>query len=47
MVGICVPQLAIPLARALSPGCSSGEIGNMLYWFELGLALLSLARCGR
>jgi len=42
MVGICVPQLAIPLARALSPGCSSGEIGTCCTGSSSASALLSL-----
>jgi MFS family permease len=42
MIGICVPQLATPLARALSPRLLEWGDWHMLYWFELGLALLSL-----
>ncbi|MDH7976074.1 MFS transporter [Sphingomonas sp. AR_OL41] len=42
MIGISIPQLATPLARALSPGLLDWGDWHMLYWFELGLALLSL-----
>jgi len=42
MIGICIPQLATPLARALSPRLLDWGDWHMLYWFELGLALLSL-----
>ena len=42
MFGICIPQLAIPLARALSPRLLEWGDWHMLYWFELGLALLTL-----
>jgi len=42
MIGICIPQLATPLARALSPRLLDGGDWHMLYWFELGLALLTL-----
>jgi len=43
MIGIGVPQLATPLARALSPGLLISGDWHMLYWFELGLALATLA----
>lgn len=43
MIGICVPQLATPLARALSPHLLDWGDWHMLYWFELGLALATLA----
>jgi MFS family permease len=43
MIGICVPQLATPLARALSPRLLDWGDWHMLYWFELALALASLA----
>lgn len=43
MLGISVPQLATPLARALSPGLLVSGDWHMLYWCELGLALASLA----
>jgi len=42
MIGICIPQLATPLARALSPRLLDWGDWHMLYWFELGLAMLSL-----
>jgi MFS family permease len=42
MLGICIPQLATPLARALSPRLLDWGDWHMLYWFELGLALLTL-----
>jgi MFS family permease len=43
MIGICVPMLATPLARALSPRLLDWGDWHMLYWFELGLALATLA----
>lgn len=43
MMGISVPQLATPLARVLSPGLLDWGDWHMLYWFELGLALATLA----
>jgi len=43
MIGISVPQLATPLARALSPGLLISGDWHMLYWFECGLALATLA----
>ena len=43
MIGISIPQLAMPLARVLSPGLLTSGDWHMLYWFELGLALASLA----
>jgi len=43
MLGISVPQLATPLARMLSPGLLTSGDWHMLYWFELGLALATLA----
>jgi len=43
MIGICLPQLAMPLARALSPRLLDWGDWHMLYWFELGLALAMLA----
>ena len=42
MIGLCIPQLATPLARALSPRLLDWGDWHMLYWFELGLALLTL-----
>ncbi len=43
MVGICIPQLATPLARALSPRLLEWGDWHMLYWFELGMALATLS----
>lgn len=43
MIGICIPQLATPLARALSPRLLDWGDWHMLYWFELGMALSTLA----
>jgi MFS family permease len=43
MIGICVPQLATPLARILSPGLLEWGDWHNLYWFEFGLALATLA----
>lgn len=43
MIGISIPQLATPLARALSPGLLIWGDWHMLYWFELGLTLATLA----
>src|SRR3569833_2355248 len=42
MIGISVPQLATPLARAISPRLLDWGDWHMLYWFELGLALATL-----
>ncbi|MES1973792.1 MAG: MFS transporter [Pseudomonadota bacterium] len=43
VVGIGIPQCAIPLARLFSPDLLSMSQWRTLYLFELGLALLSLA----
>ncbi|WP_242123753.1 MFS transporter [Sphingobium sp. Sx8-8] len=43
MIGISIPQLATPLARALSPHLLEWGDWHMLYWFEMGLAFASLA----
>jgi MFS family permease len=43
MIGISIPQLATPLARALSPGLLVTGDWHMLYWFELGVVLATLA----
>jgi len=43
LVGISVPQLATPLARALAPSLLEWGDWRMGYFFELGLALLTLA----
>lgn len=42
MIGISIPQLAVPLARVLSPGLLNAGDWHMLYWFEFALALASL-----
>lgn len=42
MIGISIPQLAVPLARVLSPGLLNTGDWHMLYWFEFALALASL-----
>ncbi len=43
MMGISIPQLAMPLARALSPRLLESGDWHHLYWFELALALATLA----
>lgn len=43
MMGICIPQLATPLARMVSPGLLVAGDWHMLYVFELGLTLITLA----
>lgn len=43
LIGISIPQLANPLARALAPGLLEWGDWRMGYFFELGLALLTLA----
>ena len=43
LLGISIPQLANPLARALAPGLLYWGDWRMSYYFELGLALLTLA----
>ena len=43
LLGISIPQLANPLARALAPGLLEWGDWRMGYIFELGLALLTLA----
>lgn len=43
MIGICIPQIATPLARVLSPGLLIWGDWHNLYWFEFGLALATLA----
>ncbi|MGF6872801.1 MFS family permease [Paraburkholderia sp. MM5477-R1] len=42
MIGISIPQLAVPLARILSPGLLDAGDWHMLYWFEFAMALASL-----
>lgn len=43
MLGISVPQIAVPLARVLSPGLLTWGDWRMTYVFECGLALATLA----
>lgn len=43
MIGICIPQLATPFARILSPHLLEWGDWRNLYWLELGLALATLA----
>ncbi len=43
LIGISIPQLATPLARALAPALLEWGDWRMTYFFELGLALLTLA----
>ena len=43
MIAICVPQLGIPLARAISPHLLMTGDWHMLYWFELAFVLATLA----
>lgn len=43
LIGISIPQLAFPLARALAPSLLEWGDWRMSYYFEVGLALLTLA----
>jgi MFS family permease len=43
MIGISIPQLATPIARIVSPYLLESGDWHMLYWFELGLTLATLA----
>ncbi|MEQ5843949.1 MFS transporter [Paraburkholderia acidicola] len=43
LIGISVPQLATPLARVLSPGLLETGNWHRLNWFELGMAVATLA----
>lgn len=43
MIGISVPQLAIPIARGLAPELLEWGDWRMAYFFELGMALATLA----
>ena len=43
ILGISFPQLAVPLARLLSPALIEWSDWRMAYVFELGMALLALA----
>ena len=42
MLGVCIPQLAIPLARVMAPSLLEWGDWRMAYMFELGLALLMM-----
>src|SRR3546814_7765294 len=43
MIAISVPQFGIPLARIISPELLTSGDWHMLYWFEFGLVLATLA----
>jgi MFS family permease len=43
MIGVSIPQLAVPLARVIAPSLLEWGDWRMAYMFELGLALLTLA----
>jgi MFS family permease len=43
LIGVSIPQLAIPLARVLAPSLLEWGDWRMSYFFELALALLTLA----
>ena len=43
LIGIGVPQLAVPIARSIAPALLEWGDWRMSYYFELGLALLALA----
>jgi Major Facilitator Superfamily len=43
LVGISVPQLAIPIARSIAPGLLEWGDWRMTYFFELALAMITLA----
>ena len=43
MIGVSIPQLAVPLARVIAPTLLEWGDWRMAYMFELGLALLTLA----
>jgi MFS family permease len=43
MLGISVPQIAVPIARVLSPDLLTWDDWRMTYVFEVGLALATLA----
>jgi MFS family permease len=43
IVGISIPQVSTPMARALAPALLEWGDWRMTYFFELGLALLTLA----
>ena len=43
LIGISIPQVSTPMARALAPALLEWGDWRMTYFFELGLALLTLA----
>ena len=43
LIGISIPQLATPIARMFTPSLLESGDWRMAYFFELGLALLTLA----
>jgi MFS family permease len=43
IIGISIPQVSTPMARALAPALLEWGDWRMTYFFELGLALLTLA----
>src|SRR5690606_19466201 len=43
LIGISIPQLATPLARAIAPPLLAWGDWQMSYFFEVGLVLLTLA----
>jgi len=43
MLGISIPQITTPLARAISPSLLEWGDWQMAFWFEFGLALAMLA----
>lgn len=43
LIGISLPQLAVPIARALAPSLLEWGDWRMSYYFEVGLALMTLA----
>ncbi len=43
LLGISIPQLAVPIARSLAPSLLEWGDWRMGYFFELGLAMLTLA----
>jgi MFS family permease len=43
MIGVSVPQIATPLARVIAPGLLEWGDWRMAYFFELGLAVTTLA----
>lgn len=43
IIGVGIPSLAIPVARVISPALLAWDAWRMTYYFELGLALATLA----